>query len=235
MAPDPIRRCRRYLRPIDSTTPFWFHTFVRSSTRLSGADTSLPRSTLSCSPGSCAPPSTGFASPRLRVIETRIQRRYVMKRIARLLFAEAMVAGVIAIRAQTSARGDDKSVPQTAREVRGVSPYQDVKNEPPPRLIVDRPLPDLLDHGVVWIQWRAENVQILPVFGAAGLNVSPRVGHLHVQVDDLPWWWADPSNVNTIDMAGLPPGPHKVKISLVDANHEVFPGQSKTVTFTIPK
>jgi hypothetical protein len=158
-----------------------------------------------------------------------------MKRIALLLFAVAMVAGVIVIRAQTSTRGDDKSVPQTAREVRGVSPYQDVKNEPPPRLIVDPPLSDLLDHGVVWIQWRAENVQILPVFGAAGLNVSPRVGHLHVQVDDLPWWWADPSNVNTIDMAGLPPGPHKVKISLVNANHEVFPGQSKTVTFTIPK
>ena len=25
-------------------------------------------------------------------------------------------------------------------------------------------------------------------------------------------------------MAGMPPGPHKVKISLVNANHEVFPG-----------
>ena len=26
-------------------------------------------------------------------------------------------------------------------------------------------------------------------------------------------------------MAGLPPGEHKVKIELVDANHNVFPGQ----------
>jgi hypothetical protein len=158
-----------------------------------------------------------------------------MKRIALVLFAVAIAAGVVALRAHTSTRGDDNTVPQTAREVRGVSPYQDIKNEPAPRLIVDPPLPDLLAQGVVWIQWRAENVQILPVFGVAGLNVSPRVGHLHVQVDDLPWWWADPSNVNTIDMAGLPPGPHKVKISLVNANHEVFPGQSKVVTFTIPK
>jgi hypothetical protein len=38
-----------------------------------------------------------------------------------------------------------------------------------------------------------------------------------------------------IDIAGLPPGQHKVKIELVDANHNVFAGQSKTVTFTIPK
>jgi hypothetical protein len=36
-------------------------------------------------------------------------------------------------------------------------------------------------------------------------------------------------------MAGLPPGPHKVGIELVDSDPKVFPGQSKTVTFTIPK
>ena len=148
--------------------------------------------------------------------------------------ALSAAAAVIA-RAQTSTRGDATPAPQSAQEVRGASPYFEIKDEPAPRLIVDPPLPHLLDHGVVWIQWRAENVHIVPVFGKGALNVSPRAGHLHVQVDDLPWWWADPSNVNTIDMAGLPPGPHKVKISLVNANHEVFPGQSKTVTFTIPK
>jgi hypothetical protein len=80
-----------------------------------------------------------------------------------------------------------------------------------------------------------ENVHIVPVFGKGALNVSPRVGHLHVQVDDLPWLWADASNINTIDLAGMPPGPHKILIELVNANHEVFPGQSKTVTFTVPK
>jgi hypothetical protein len=51
-----------------------------------------------------------------------------------------------------------------------------------------------------------ENVRIAQVFGAGALNVSPRVGHLHITVDNLPWWWADASDNNTIDIAGLPPG-----------------------------
>jgi hypothetical protein len=78
-------------------------------------------------------------------------------------------------------------------------------------------------------------VHIVPVFGAGGLTVSPRVGHLHVTVDDLPWHWADTSDNNTIDLVGLPPGPHKVLIELVDATHHVFPRQQQTVTFTIPR
>jgi hypothetical protein len=122
---------------------------------------------------------------------------------------------------------------QTAKETRGATPYLAIENEPPAKLIVDQPLPDLLGQGIVWIQWRAENVNIVPVFGKGALNVSPRVGHLHIHMDDLPWLWADASNINTIDMAGVPPGPHKVLIELVDANHQVFPGQSKTVTFTV--
>jgi hypothetical protein len=137
--------------------------------------------------------------------------------------------------ATTSTVTDTQDATLSAREVRGASPYIEIRNEAPPRLIVDSPLPDLLDQGVVWIQWRAENVHIVPIFGKGALNASPRVGHLHVHVDDLPWWWADPSNVNTIDLAGMPPGPHKIRIELVNANHEVFPGQSRTVTFTIPQ
>jgi hypothetical protein len=122
---------------------------------------------------------------------------------------------------------------QSAKEIRGATPYAEIKNEPPPKLIVDPPLTNLLAQGVVWIQWRVENVRILPVFGKGALNVSPRVGHFHIRVDDLPWLWADASDLNTIDLAGMPPGPHKIQINLVDANHEVFPGQSKTVTFTV--
>ena len=137
--------------------------------------------------------------------------------------------------AQTSPPTDGKPAPQSAKEVRGASPYLEIKNEPTPKLIVDPPLPHLLDQGVVWIQWRVENVHIVPVFGKGALNASPRVGHLHVHVDDVPWWWADASNINTIDLAGMPPGPHKIRIELVNANHEVFPGQSKTVAFTVAK
>jgi hypothetical protein len=158
-----------------------------------------------------------------------------MKRIALLLFALSVVAGVVAGHAHTSPRTEVKSAVRSAKDVRGASPYLEIKNEPAPKLIVDPPLPDLLDQGVVWIQWRAENVHIVPVFGKGALNASPRVGHLHVHVDDLPWWWADASDINTIDLAGMPPGPHKIRIELVNANHEVFPGQSETVTFTIPK
>jgi len=158
-----------------------------------------------------------------------------MKRIALLLLTLFMVAAIVVVRAQTPSASDVKSSPQSAKEMRGASPYLELKNEPPPKLIVDSPLPDLLDQGVVWIQWRAENVNIVPVFGKGALNVSPRVGHLHIHVDDLPWLWADASNINTIDLAGMPPGPHKILIELVNANHEVFPGQAKTVTFTVGK
>jgi hypothetical protein len=123
---------------------------------------------------------------------------------------------------------------QSAKEVRGPTPYFTVESEPAPKLVVDPALPGPLALGLVQIQYRVENVRILPVFGEAALKVSPRVGHLHITVDDLPWLWADASDLNTIDMAGMPPGPHKVKIELVDANHTVFPGQMATVEFTVP-
>lgn len=167
-----------------------------------------------------------------------------MKRIAISLVAVAMATGVVVAWARTSTRADAELTLQgaaepttlSARDVRGISPYTETKNEPPPKLFVDDPLPEGLAQGIVWIQWRVENLNVVPVFGkGAALNVSPRVGHLHVHVDDVGWWWADPSGINTIDIAGLSEGPHKVRLELVNANHEPFPGQSRTVTFTIPK
>jgi hypothetical protein len=123
---------------------------------------------------------------------------------------------------------------QSAKAIRGASPYVPIEHEPPPRLFVDPPLPEGLAQGVFWAQYRVENMRIVPVFGAAAATTSPRIGHLHVIVDDLPWWWADASDNNTVDIANLPPGKHKVRIQLVDANHNVIPGQTKTLTFTIP-
>ena len=124
---------------------------------------------------------------------------------------------------------------QSAREIRGGSPYVAIENEPAPKLIVDPPLAEGLAQGVFWAQYRVENLRIVPVFGAGAVDVSPRIGHLHITVDDLPWWWADASDNNTVDIAGLPPGEHKVKIELVDANHNVFPGQGVTLNFTVPE
>jgi hypothetical protein len=48
---------------------------------------------------------------------------------------------------------------QSAREVRGSTPYLAIENEPPPKLIVDPPLAVGLAQGVVWIQYRVENAQ----------------------------------------------------------------------------
>jgi len=165
-----------------------------------------------------------------------------MKRLALLLVTVAMVAGVVVVLAQTSIRTDAgpasqiaaEPALQSAKQVRGVTPYIEIKNEPPPKLIVDQPLPEGLALGVVWIQYRVENLRIVPVFGESATKVSPRVGHLHITVDDLPWWWADASDNNTIDIAGLPVGQHKVRIELVNGNHQIVPGQTKTVTFTLP-
>jgi hypothetical protein len=128
---------------------------------------------------------------------------------------------------------------QSAREFRGASPFETsfgvpIQNEPPAKLIMDPPLPAALAQGLFLSQYRVENVRILQAFGPGALTVSPRVGHLHINVNDLPWTWADASDNNTIDIGGFPPGEHKVKIDLVDANHEVLNGQSVTHTFTVP-
>jgi hypothetical protein len=114
----------------------------------------------------------------------------------------------------------------------GPSPFVPIEDEPAPKLIVDGPLPDPLARGAVLIPYRTENFRIVPVFGAGARTVSPRVGHLHVTVDDLPWHWADTSDTSTIVVVGLPPGQHKVLVELANPEHHVFTGQ--TVTFTVP-
>jgi Family of unknown function (DUF6130) len=107
-----------------------------------------------------------------------------------------------------------------------------IDNEPAARLIVEPPLPGPLARGVVFIPYRVENFRILPVGGPAARNVSPRVGHLHITVDDLPWQWADYGQSNTIILVGMPRGEHKVLIELVDAEGAVLTGQ--TLTFYSP-
>src|SRR5215471_11429098 len=104
---------------------------------------------------------------------------------------------------------------QSTREVRDVSPYVAIENESPPKLIVDpTPLAAGLAHDIVWIQYHAENVRIVPVFGTVALNVSPRIGHLHIHIDDLPWGWVEATgDNNTISVAGLPPGQHRCSSS----------------------
>jgi hypothetical protein len=108
-----------------------------------------------------------------------------------------------------------------------------IDKEPPPTLTVEPPLPGPLAQGVAFIPYRVENLRILPVGGPAAVSVSPRVGHLHITVDDLPWAWADFGQSNTIVLVGMQRGQHKVLIELVDPEGNVFTKQ--TVTFNAPE
>jgi hypothetical protein len=100
-------------------------------------------------------------------------------------------------------------------------------------LAIDAPLPEpLASRGVVIIRYCAAHMRIAPVFGPGALTVSPRIGHVHVTVDDAPWHWADASGSPLI-LRGLPAGPHTVLIELVDANHQ--PVDKGTVRFVVPQ
>ena len=105
--------------------------------------------------------------------------------------------------------------------------------EPAAKIVIDAPLAEpLASRGVVVIAYCAENMRIAPVFGSGALGVSPRVGHIHVTVDEAPWHWADASGTPLI-LRGLPPGRHTVRIELVDANHQAV--DKGTVEFDVPK
>jgi hypothetical protein len=106
-------------------------------------------------------------------------------------------------------------------------------SQPPAKIVIDPPLAEpLASRGVVVIHYCSENLHIVPVFGPEALAVSPRAGHIHVRVDDASWVWADASGLPII-LQGLRPGPHKVLIELVDANHRTL--DQGTVTFVIPE
>jgi len=104
-------------------------------------------------------------------------------------------------------------------------------SEPPAKIIIDPPLADPLAHGRVVIQYRAENLRIVQVFGPAALDVCRRIEQINVTVDDAPWRWADASGEPLI-INGLPAGPHKILIELVNANHQTV--DQGVVNFVIP-
>ena len=122
---------------------------------------------------------------------------------------------------------------QSATDKCRPAPVIPLASEPPAKIVIDPPLAEpLASRGVAVIQYCAENLHLVPVFGPNALAVSPRVGHIHVRVDDASWVWADASG-NPIILMGLLPGPHKVLIQLVDANHH--PLDKGMVTFVIPE
>ncbi len=120
----------------------------------------------------------------------------------------------------------------SAQAIRGAAPVVPLASEPPAKLVVDDPLAAPLTLGRVVVQYRTENLHIVPVYGPAALDVSPRVGHLHITVDDAPWHWLDASN-EPITLNGFPAGQHKLLIELADATHKII--DAKTITFVIPE
>jgi hypothetical protein len=162
--------------------------------------------------------------------------RVVRKCVAGLTAAAFLLIGGCAV-------GEPKSVPATFKKGKspmttvtpegfGPAPVVPLPWQPAPRLIVDSPLPEQLARGYVVVRYRAENLRIMPVYGPAAVGVSPRIGHLHITVDDLPWHWLDASG-EPISINGLPPGPHKMLLELQDPAHKLI--DSVTVNFEIPQ
>jgi len=112
------------------------------------------------------------------------------------------------------------------------APVVPLASQPAARLIVDSPLPEQLATGYVVVRYRTENLRIMPVYGPDALRVLPRIGHLHITVDDSPWHWLDASG-EPLSINGLPPGPHKLLIELESPTHKVI--DSATVHFEIPQ
>ena len=104
--------------------------------------------------------------------------------------------------------------------------------EAPARLIVDMPLPAQLATGYVVIRYQTENLRILPVYGPAALAILPRIGHLHITLDDLPWHWLDASG-QPISIRGLLAGQHRLLLELEDPTHKLI--DSATIKFEIPE
>ena len=106
-----------------------------------------------------------------------------------------------------------------------------VESEPAPKLVAYPPLAEALARGVVIVQFRTENFRVIPVFGTNAVDVSPRVGHLHVTVDDWHGTWAHTSP-DPIILVGLKPGPHKLVLELADPSHTTL--AKETVVVTVP-
>ena len=107
-----------------------------------------------------------------------------------------------------------------------------LESEAVPKLIAYPPLAEPLARGVVIIQYRTEHARIMPVFGKAAVDVSPRLGHLHVTVDDREGTWAHTSE-DPIILVGLKPGTHKVLLEVADPTHKIL--TSTIVSFIVPE
>ena len=105
-------------------------------------------------------------------------------------------------------------------------------SEPAAKIAVDPPAAESLSAGVAVVRYRAENLRVAPIFGPDALTLSPRVGHIHVRVDNTPWVWAYAS-AEPVVIAGLTSGTHEVRLQLMNANHQWL--DEGAVNFIVPQ
>ena len=74
---------------------------------------------------------------------------------------------------------------QTAREIPGPAAVIPLASEPPAKIVVDPPLPEPLARGLVVIQYRTENLRILPALGPGA-----SMYRLGSDISTLPWMMA---------------------------------------------
>ncbi|MEK6423004.1 MAG: DUF6130 family protein [Burkholderia gladioli] len=145
--------------------------------------------------------------------------------------AAALLAGLIGA---TSARAAGPAN-QPAAAVASTASTADIPATSQPHLTLYPPRADVLKDGYVYLAFRVDNLRILPLYtdihGEAATTLTPRIGHLHVFVDDSTWSWIHARN-DAIYFGALPPGPHRVRVELVDASHAVI--ETKTVHFAVP-
>ncbi|GAB7539909.1 DUF6130 family protein [Burkholderia sp. 3C] len=141
--------------------------------------------------------------------------------------AAALLAGLLGT---TSAHAAD---PGSLPPPPGV--IADVPAPAQPHLTLFKPRADVLKDGYVYLAFRVDNLSILPLYtdihGKGATTLKPRIGHLHVFVDDSKWSWIHAQS-DAIYFGPLPTGPHTVRIELVDASHSVI--ETRTTHFVVP-
>lgn len=103
--------------------------------------------------------------------------------------------------------------------------------EPAAQIHLDPPIAALLARGAVVIGVRPEHVRLTPIYGDAAAHVQPRLGHLHITLDQTKWHWLQ-ANDDAIVLQGLEHGPHQIKVELADPMHRVIATQE--IEFVIP-
>ena len=87
-----------------------------------------------------------------------------------------------------------------------------------------------LTKGLVVIAFSTENIELVAKYGEAAQAITPRIGHLHISVDDAAWHWVH-SNNEPVVVQGLATGSHRITLELMDANHGLI--ETKTIAFEI--